>query len=166
MHFSGKKPHKTVPFHAQFHGSWIRQSLSGVCATRICAELDKFPAGPELWPEEMLGYSSDLPWIKTQIGSCWRACCQNTHRINFCSLEDEMLWMTVNLPGCQILIQVGHFLIFLGRLEFFKRPNLKLLASASLHLLLMSREMALPGSGKVLCGSHVSRRMLGVLLGN
>lgn len=39
-------------------GELIRQSLRGVCATRICAELDKFPAGlSELWPREMLGYS-------------------------------------------------------------------------------------------------------------
>ena len=77
-----------------------------------------------------------------------------------------MLWMRVNLPGCQILIHIGHFLIFLGRLEFFKRPNLKLLVSASLHPPLTRREMALPGNGKVLCGRHVSRRTLGVLHGN
>ena len=71
--FQEKNP-KTVLFHAQFDGSWIRQSLRGVCATRICAELDKFPAGPEreLWPREMLSYSFDIQWIKTQIGSCWR----------------------------------------------------------------------------------------------
>ena len=36
--FGGKNT--KLPFHAQFDGRWIRQSLSGVCATRMCAELD------------------------------------------------------------------------------------------------------------------------------
>ena len=70
---------KIVPFHAWFNGSWIRQSLSGVCAKCMSPEhKNKFPAGLEqaLWPREMLGCRFDRGWRKNQISPCWRACCQ------------------------------------------------------------------------------------------
>lgn len=56
-----------------------------------------------------------------------------------------------SLTRCQILIQIGHFLTFLGRLELFKTQNLKFLISPFLRSPLMSREMALLGHGKVPC---------------
>lgn len=54
-----------------------------------------------------------------------------------------------SLTRCQILIQLGHSLMLLGRVELFKRQHVKFFIFPFVHPPLMSREMALPGNGKV-----------------